>query len=163
MRRLRQPAPAPVYVTPQGFKKLSDELIALRTVERPEVVQEVADAAAQGDRSENAEYIYGKKRLREIDRRVRWLIKRLENAVVVDPREQGGDKIFFGARVTIEEDDDEHELHIVGVDEVDPNQGKISYRSPIGAALLGKSVDDEVTVHTPAGPRTLFVVDVTYK
>jgi transcription elongation factor GreB len=150
-------------VTPEGYKMLSRELTELRTVERPQVVAEVAAAAAQGDRSENAEYIYGKKRLREIDRRVRWLVKRLEAAVVVDPALQSGDKIFFGARVTIEENDEERELHIVGVDEIEPEKGKISYRSPIGSALLGKSVDDEVAVETPAGRRVLTIVDVEYR
>jgi len=153
----------PNHMTPEGFKKLTTELMNLRTVERPEVVQEVADAAAQGDRSDNAEYKYGKRRLREIDRRVRWLIKRVEAAVVVDPREQSGDKIFFGAHVVIEEGDDEHELHIVGVDEIEPDKGKISYRSPIGAALIGKTLDNEIKVRTPAGVRTLTVVDVSYK
>jgi transcription elongation factor GreB len=163
---MKTPVPTdhpPNHMTPDGFRKLSQELSELRKVERPQVVREVADAAAQGDRSENAEYIYGKKRLREIDRRVRWLIKRLEVSVVVDPAEQSGDKIFFGARVVVEEDDVERSLHIVGVDEIAPNEGKISYRSPIGAALLGKSVDDEVTVVTPAGPRTFTIVDVEYR
>ena len=94
--------PDPNYITPEGARKLSEELIRLRSVERPQTVREVADAAAQGDRSENAEYIYGKKRLREIDRRLNYLAKRLDHAVLVDPREQRGDKVFFGATVEIE-------------------------------------------------------------
>ncbi len=155
--------PQTTYITPDGFRMLRDEMLHLQTVERPKVVTEVSDAAAQGDRSENAEYIYGKKRLREIDRRVRFLSKKLEFCTVVDPREQSGDRVFFGATVVLEEDDKEFELKIVGVDETDPSIGKVSYRSPIGRALLGKEVDDEVRLTTPKGVRELYIVEVRYE
>jgi transcription elongation factor GreB len=152
------------YITLQGFERLQVELKHLLRVERPKVVQEVADAAAQGDRSENAEYIYGKKRLREIDRRVRWLQKRLEVLTVVDPAQQSGDKVFFGATLVLEEDgrDQELTLKIVGSDETDTERGHISWRSPIGRALLGRKVDDEVKVTTPAGPRMFVILEVDY-
>lgn len=157
-------APPPNYITPEGYKRLSDELQRLRTVERPRIVQEVADAAAQGDRSENAEYIYGKRKLREIDRRMRWLGKRLDAAVVVDPKEKRGDKIFFGATVVLEDDDGQTvEYQLVGEDETDAKRGKISWRSPLGQALLGRSLDDEVRVRTPAGMRVFTVTDVRYE
>lgn len=155
--------PPPNYITPAGYKRLVDEHIRLRTVERPKVCQEVSDAAAQGDRSENAEYIYGKKKLREIDRRMRWLGKRIDAAVVVDPKEKRGEKIFFGATVILEDDDgDEQSYQLVGEDEIDAANRRISWRSPIGAALLGRSVDDEVKVQTPAGVRRFTVVEVRY-
>ena len=151
------------YITPQGARKLSQELARLRSVERPKVVQEVADAAAQGDRSENAEYIYGKKRLREIDRRMRFLTKRLESAVVVDPAKQTGEKVFFGATVAIE---DEHgaraTYRIVGEDESDGKLGHVSWRSPIGRALLGKKAGDLVVLKRPIGELELEVLAVTY-
>lgn len=152
------------YITLRGFERLQDELKQLLRVERPKVVQEVADAAAQGDRSENAEYIYGKKRLREIDRRVRWLQKRLEVLTVVDPARQSGDKVFFGATLLLEEEgrDQELKLKIVGSDETDTEAGYISWRSPIGRALLGRRVDDEVKVTTPAGPRIFVILEVEY-
>ncbi len=153
----------PNYITPGGLKRLTDELARLRTVDRPKVVQEVADAAAQGDRSENAEYIYGKRKLREIDRRMRFLGKRIDAAVVVDPKQQRGGKVFFGATVLLEDDDgEEQELTLVGEDEIDVPRKRISWRSPIGAALLGKSEGDDVRVQTPAGTRTFTIVEIRY-
>jgi transcription elongation factor GreB len=153
----------PNYITPEGARRLADELVRLRTVERPRTVQEVADAAAQGDRSENAEYIYGKKRLREIDRRLNFLAKRLDNAVVVDPREQRGDKAFFGATIEVEDEDGARRTYVlVGEDETDSSRGRISWRSPIGRALLGKRQGDVVVVHRPAGAVEIEVVAVRY-
>jgi transcription elongation factor GreB len=154
----------PNYITPVGFKKLADELVRLRTVDRPKVVQEVSDAAAQGDRSENAEYIYGKKKLREIDRRMRWLGKRIDAAVVVDPGQQRGPKVFFGATVVLEDDDGEElTWKLVGEDEIEAGARRISWRSPIGAALLGKKEGDDVRVKTPAGVRRFSIVEVRYE
>lgn len=153
----------PAYITPSGARKLSEELARLRSVERPRIVQEVADAAAQGDRSENAEYIYGKKKLREIDRRMRYLTKRLEKAVVVDPAEQRGDKIFFGATVEVEDESGERRTYqIVGEDEIDSAAGRISWRSPVGRALLGKRAGDVITVRRPAGEIELEILSVRY-
>jgi transcription elongation factor GreB len=154
----------PNYITPAGFKRLADELHRLRSVERPKIVQEVSDAAAQGDRSENAEYIYGKRKLREIDRRMRWLGKRIDAAVVVDPAQKRGEKIFFGATVVLEDDDGKtEEYQLVGEDEIEPSRGRISWRSPIGTALLGKRLDDEVRVTVPSGVRTFVVTGVRYE
>ena len=153
----------PNYITPAGYKRLVDELTDLRTVQRPKVVQEVADAAAQGDRSENAEYIYGKRKLREIDRRMRFLGKRIDAAVVVDPAAKRGAKVFFGAVVVLEDDDGaELEWQLVGEDEIDAARRRISWRSPIGAALLGKKEGDDVRVTTPSGPRSFTIVEVRY-
>jgi transcription elongation factor GreB len=157
------PNPNPNYITPEGAKKLSDELVRLRTVERPKTVQEVADAAAQGDRSENAEYIYGKKRLREIDRRLNYLSKRLDKAVLVDPTQQRGDRAYFGARVEVEDEDGARRAYVlVGEDETDTAAGRISWRSPVGRALLGKRAGDVVLVRRPAGEVELEVVAVRY-
>lgn len=153
----------PNYITPEGAKKLSEELGRLRSVERPKTVQEVADAAAQGDRSENAEYIYGKKKLREIDRRMHYLTKRLESAVVVNPKEQRGEKIFFGATVDLEEETGTKRTYrIVGEDEIDSNAGQISWRSPLGRALLGKKAGDVITVRRPVGDLELEIISVRY-
>ncbi|WP_437640885.1 transcription elongation factor GreB [Sorangium sp. So ce854] len=153
----------PAYITPSGARKLSEELARLRSVERPRIVQEVADAAAQGDRSENAEYIYGKKKLREIDRRMHYLTKRLEKAVVVDPSEQRGDKVFFGATVEIEDEDGaRHTYQIVGEDEIDSASGRISWRSPVGRSLLGKRAGDVITVRRPAGEAEMEIISVRY-
>jgi transcription elongation factor GreB len=155
--------PDPNYITPEGARRLSDELLRLRTVERPKTVQEVKDAAAQGDRSENAEYIYGKKRLREIDRRLNFLAKRLDNAVLVDPKEQRGDKVFFGATVEVEDEAGTRSTYvIVGEDETDSARGRISWRSPVGRALLGKKAGDVVVVRRPAGETEIEVVAVRY-
>ncbi|CAN93736.1 MULTISPECIES: transcription elongation factor GreB [Sorangium] len=153
----------PAYITPSGARRLSEELARLRSVERPRVVQEVADAAAQGDRSENAEYIYGKKKLREIDRRMHYLTKRLEKAVVVDPSEQRGDKVFFGATVEIEDEDGARRTYqIVGEDEIDSAAGRISWRSPVGRSLLGKRAGDVITVRRPAGEAEMELISVRY-
>jgi transcription elongation factor GreB len=153
----------PNYITPAGFKRLVDELNNLRIVQRPKIVQEVSDAAAQGDRSENAEYIYGKKKLREIDRRMRFLGKRIDAAVVVDPNEKRGAKVFFGAVVVLEDNDgNEQEIQLVGEDEIDAARKRISWRSPIGSALLGKREGDDVRVVTPAGTKSFTVVEIRY-
>ncbi len=153
----------PNYITPEGARRLQDELGQLRSKERPKVVTEVADAAAQGDRSENAEYIYGKKRLREIDRRMRFLTKRLEAAVVIAPSAQSGDRVFFGARVRVEDEDGKETVYqIVGEDEIDLTQGRVSWRSPIGRALLKKTPGDTVLLRKPSGEVELTIVDVSY-
>jgi transcription elongation factor GreB len=152
------------YITPEGYKRLVDELTELATVERPKVVREVSDAAAEGDRSENAAYIYGKRRLREIDRRMGFLQRRLEHVQVVKSEEQQKDRVRFGAWVTVEDEEGEERVwHIVGVDEVDAKGGHISWKSPVGRALLGKHVDDEVKVRWDAGERELVVVGISYE
>ena len=154
-----------IYITPEGAERLRAELERLWKVERPRVTREVADAAAQGDRSENAEYIYGKKRLREIDRRLRFLSKRLDEVVVVGPGEVADRKrIFFGARVTLEDETGEEQCYrLVGRDEIDASRGFISVESPMGRVLLGKREDDEVTVERPAGPAVYVVHDISYE
>ncbi|MFS8068247.1 MAG: transcription elongation factor GreB [Byssovorax sp.] len=155
--------PNPNYITPEGARRLTDELARLGGVDRPHIVKEVTEAAAQGDRSENAEYIYGKKKLREIDRRMRYLRKRLEIAVIVDPSKQKGDKVFFGATVELEDEGGTRSTHqIVGEDEIDTKATKISWRSPIGRALLGKSVGDVITVRRPAGEIEIEILSVRY-
>jgi len=152
------------YITREGWDKLDQELKFLWKEERPKVTRAVSEAAALGDRSENAEYIYGKKRLREIDRRVRFLVKRVEdlNIVYPDPQQEG--KVFFGAWVTlIDEDDEEVTYRLVGPDEWDVKKGEISIDSPMARALLGKSIDDEVVVQTPKGERVLDIISIRYK
>jgi len=152
------------YITLEGAKKLRAELDQLWTVERPRVTQEVADAAAQGDRSENAEYIYGKRRLREIDRRVRFLSKRLDAITVVTEPPSDPSRAFFSAYVTVEDDDgDEHTYRIVGADESDMAKRFISIDSPVARALLGKRAGDEVVVRVPKGEVTYTVVRVEYR
>ncbi len=152
------------YMTPGGYRRLADELVHLAGVERPKVCREVSDAAAEGDRSENAAYIYGKKRLREIDRRMGFLQRRLDTATVVGPENAQPGRVFFGATVEVEDDQGEtHAYRIVGVDEVEAERGRISWRSPTGRALLGKRVDDAVTVRWHAGERELTVVKVSYE
>jgi transcription elongation factor GreB len=149
----------PNYITPTGYQKLSDELDFLLKRERPRVVQEVADAAAQGDRSENAEYIYGKKRLREIDRRLRFLAARLEHAAVIDPATPRGECVYFGATVDLEDEDGRAVTwQIVGVDETDPGAGRISWRSPLGRALLKRRAGDEVSFQKPGGEVMSYTV-----
>jgi transcription elongation factor GreB len=151
------------YLTPEGAKKLQQELSRLLHTERPRVVQEVSEAAAQGDRSENAEYIYGKKRLREIDRRIRFLTKRLDSAVVVESEKVAQKAVFFGATVEIRDGDGGLSTYtIVGPDEVDASAGRISFKSPIGQALLGKKVGDVVSVRRPAGEIELEIVAIRY-
>ncbi|AWB33307.1 transcription elongation factor GreB [Orrella marina] len=152
------------YITRQGYDRLRAELVHLMKVERPEVVQTVSWAAANGDRSENGDYIYGKRRLREIDRRMRFLTKRLEIAEVIDVGAQPHqDQVFFGATVQYLDPDEELvTVTIVGVDEADPLNGLISWISPVARALLKSREGDSVTLQTPAGPQTLEIVDVTY-
>jgi len=152
------------YITPAGYRKLAGELDFLRTKKRPEVVSALADAAAEGDRSENAEYIYRKRQLRQIDSRMRFLGKRLDIVVVVDPREQKRrDRVFFGATVTVENQDGERRtFSIVGSDEIDGAGGAISWQSPVGRALLGKEVGDAVLVRWEKGQRELTVTDIRY-
>lgn len=159
----RWPLASPNYLTPEGAEKLRAELSHLASVERPKVVSEVAEAAAQGDRSENAEYIYGKKRLREIDRRIRFLEKRLENAVVVQPGENAAAEVRFGATVgVVDEDGLSKSYTLVGPDEAAPAAGTVSYQSPLGKALLKRKVGDIVTVLRPAGPVELEIVSIRY-
>jgi transcription elongation factor GreB len=149
------------YITPEGAKSLMGELKKLIEGDRPRVVQEVADAAAQGDRSENAEYIYGKKRLREIDRRIHFLTKRLESAVVVRKEETRRDIVVFGATVEVEDEDGKRSRYtLVGADESDPARGKLSFKSPVGRALLKKKVGDVVTVTRPAGEIELEIIAI---
>ncbi|HET7672083.1 MAG TPA: transcription elongation factor GreB [Burkholderiales bacterium] len=150
------------YMTPAGFERLQAEKKRLLEVERPEVVKAVAWAASLGDRSENADYIYGKRRLREIDRRVRFLIKRLESAEVVQSSGRDTDQVFFGARVTVTGAAGERTVRIVGIDEVDPAQGCVSWVSPIAKALLKAREGDTVTLRTPAGEEKLEILEVTY-
>lgn len=152
------------YITPKGHKKLTDELEQLLRVERPEVTKLVQWAASNGDRSENADYLYGKKRLREIDRRVRFLTQRLDAAVVVDPAKITSGKVQFGATLTVSDEDGNVKTYsIVGVDEVDTARGRISWQSPIGRSLIGKEEGDEVLVKVPAGEVTLEIVKITYQ
>jgi transcription elongation factor GreB len=149
------------YITPEGAKRLVDELRKLVEADRPRVVQEVADAAAQGDRSENAEYIYGKKRLREIDRRIHFLTKRLDSAVVVRKDETRKDVVVFGATVDVEDEDGKRNRYtLVGADESDPAHGKLSWKSPIGRALLKKKIGDVVTVTRPLGEIEIEIIAI---
>ena len=161
----REPAtPAGVknYISLTGFARLKAELKQLVEVERPEVVKTVAWAASNGDRSENGDYIYGKKRLREIDRRVRFLIKRLENAEVVDASGRDTDQVFFGATVKLKMAGRIQELTIVGADEVDPGQGRVSWVSPVARALLKAREGDTVVLRSPAGEETIEILEVSY-
>jgi transcription elongation factor GreB len=154
----------PNYLTPEGAKKYAEELNKLLSVDRPRVVQEVADAAAQGDRSENAEYTYGKKRLREIDRRVRFLTKRLDAAVVVRTEEvQKIDEVRFGASVeVVDENGKKSRYQVVGPDEADPSSGRISFKSPLGASLMKKRVGDVIAVQRPAGEIEIEILTIEY-
>jgi transcription elongation factor GreB len=153
------------YITREGYKKLVDELTQLATVERPKVVREVSDAAAEGDRSENAAYIYGKRRLREIDRRMGFLQRRLKDVHIVESGEQKRDRIFFGAIVEVEDEDTGESLtfRIVGVDESDPKAGRISWQSPVGKALLGRKLGDSVKVKWHSGSRELTITEIKYR
>jgi transcription elongation factor GreB len=153
-----------VHITPQGARRLQDELERLWRVERPRVTREVAAAAALGDRSENAEYIYGKKRLREIDRRIEFLRKRFDVLVVVKPGEVARDRVYFGAKVTLEDEAGaECRYWLVGPDESDVESGAISVESPLGRVLMGKRCGDEVVVHRPAGRATYTVLAIRYE
>jgi transcription elongation factor GreB len=155
--------PARNYITPAGFARLRAELKHLVEAERPEVVRTVSWAASNGDRSENGDYLYGKKRLREIDRRVRFLIKRLEGAAVVDNAGRGDEQVFFGARVTVRSQDGAMRvLNIVGADEVDLARGRVSWISPVARALLKARAGDLVRLETPAGAEQLEILAVDY-
>ena len=157
-------ADAKNYMTPNGFRQLEDELRQLVRVERPKTVEVVSWAAGNGDRSENGDYIYGKKRLREIDRRIHFLTKRLESAEVVDPaRQTRRDQVFFGATVTyVDEAGAELTVTIVGVDEADFERGQVSHVSPVARALLRARIGDTVELRTPAGPQILEVLEIRY-
>ncbi|MBU0726546.1 MAG: transcription elongation factor GreB [Alphaproteobacteria bacterium] len=152
------------YITPEGLERLKEELRILRQIERPKVVEVVSWAAGNGDRSENGDYIYGKKRLREIDRRLRFLTKRIEIAVPVDPALQTNHaQVFFGATVTYcDSRDVERSVRIVGIDEVDHDKGEISWISPVARALLKARIGDLVKLRTPAGMEELEVLEIRY-
>lgn len=153
----------PVYITPEGHRALLDEYKELLRVERPRITAEVQYAASLGDRSENAEYQYGKKRLREIDRRLRYLKKRLEGTEILDPADFSGPVVRFGAWVTLEDEEGESQTYrIVGLDEIDAKIGLISYRAPLGKALIGASEGDVVSVQAPGGLRELEILSVRY-
>ncbi len=158
------PPGAKNYITPQGYQRIREELLQLIDTERPEVVKIVHWAASNGDRSENGDYIYGKRRLREIDRRIRFLTKRLDLAEVVDPSiHQGSDQVFFGATVTyLNGAGTEQTITIVGIVELDPLKGKISWVSPVARALTKSREGDVVTLTTPAGVDELEILNVTY-
>ena len=152
------------YITPAGFKKLADERARLWKVDRPKLVDTIAWAAGNGDRSENGDYIYGKKKLREIDRRLRFLRQRLDSAVVVDNAGKKHEKVYFGATVTFADaNGDERSVSIVGVDEIDLSQGRVSWVSPIATALLKGSVGDLVTLRTPRGDEEIEILDIRYE
>jgi transcription elongation factor GreB len=152
------------YMTPTGLKRLKDEYSHLIHKERPKVVETVAWAASNGDRSENADYQYGKKRLREIDRRLKFLLDRLEAAEVVDPTQVQSDRVLFGATVTIEDENGKESIYqIVGEDELDPKAGKISWKSPVARALLGKKREDSIQIQKPVGTAEVVIVDIEYK
>ncbi len=159
------PASTKNYVTPAGFKRLKDEALHLIDKERPDLVKVVQWAASNGDRSENADYIYGKRRLREIDRRIRFLTKRLDAAVVVDPAQrEASDQVFFGATVTVmHESGGENTYSIVGIDEADASRGRISWISPLARALLKAREGDTVVLRTPAGQEDIEVKSVVYR
>jgi len=158
------PAGQKNYMTPTGFKALQDELKLLVNEERPKIVEIVSWAAGNGDRSENGDYLYGKKRLREIDRRIRYLMKRLESAAVVDPKDQQKlEQVFFGATVTYaREDGSEHTVAIVGVDEADMQENKISWLSPLARGLMKAKIGDARQIRTPAGAETVEILSIRY-
>jgi transcription elongation factor GreB len=156
------PAGSKNYISPAGFARLQAERRELVEVERPEVVKTVAWAASNGDRSENGDYLYGKKRLREIDRRVRFLIKRLENAEVVRSSGRDTNQVFFGASVRVRSTAGERTIVILGLDEVDPRRGIVSWISPIAKALIKAREGDTVILRTPAGEEKLQILEVSY-
>ncbi|MGZ3769818.1 MAG: transcription elongation factor GreB [Bdellovibrio sp.] len=152
------------YITPDGLLKLRDEYHQLMHVERPKLVEVVAWAASNGDRSENADYQYGKRRLREIDKRVHFLTKRIEDAEVVDPKQMKGQTVLFSATVTLVDEDGEEVIYqIVGEDEFDPKNGKISWKSPVAKALMGKKIGDEVKIVKPAGEEFVTIEKIEFK
>src|SRR3954466_5438688 len=158
------PAGAKNYITPAGYQRIKDELLQLIDVDRPEVVKIVHWAASNGDRSENGDYIYGKRRLREIDRRIRFLTKRMDTAAVVDPSvHHGSDQVFFGATVTYcNRTGETHTVTIVGIDELDPLRGKISWVSPVARAITKAREGDVITLQTPLGADELELLSVEY-
>ena len=167
MSRYRQQSPkSSPYITADGAAKLRAEVRQLWKVERPQVTQVVHEAAKNGDRSENGDYIYGKRRLREIDRRVRYLTKRLEDATIVEEKPRDTSKVYFAAWVTLEDQDNSdappQRLRLVGSDEIDSAQNWISIDSPMARALIAKSVDDEVQVVTPEGERCFVITSIEY-
>ena len=159
------PAGSKNYITPAGFQRLKDEALHLLNRERPDLVKVVAWAASNGDRSENADYIYGKRRLREIDRRIRFLTKRMDAAEVVDPTaREATDQVFFGATVTVaDEQGGEVTYSIVGIDEADVSRGRLSWISPLARALLKRREGDEIIFKAPGGDQVLAIVSVEYK
>ena len=165
MTRYRKPpTPGSRYSTPEGAQRLRTELDELWRVQRPQVTRAVQEAAAQGDRSENAEYTYGKRQLREIDRRVRFLRKRLDGMVVVSRPPDDRSRIFFGAWVTVEDErGEEHTFRIVGPDELDPARRYVSMDAPLARALMGKRIDDEVTLEAPGGRKAYVVTAIRYE
>ena len=165
MPRYRAPQPAgSKFITAEGAGRLRAELDDLWRVQRPRVTQAVAEAAAQGDRSENAEYTYGKRQLREIDRRVRFLRRRLDGMVIVDRPPTDRSRVYFGAWVELEDDSGASvEYRIVGPDEIDPGRGYVSMDSPLGRALLRRALDDEISIEVPGGTRTLVIVAIRYE
>ncbi|MGH1398630.1 MAG: transcription elongation factor GreB [Alphaproteobacteria bacterium] len=161
----KQPAPETIhYMTPSGYKALAEEQDHLIHVERPKICEIVSWAAGNGDRSENGDYIYNKKRLREIDSRLRYLKKKLENCKIVDPKEQQGlERVYFGATVTYaREDDTEITVQLVGIDEADLSAGKINHLSPVGKALLKKEVGDIVLIRTADKAEEIEILDIAY-
>jgi transcription elongation factor GreB len=165
MSRWRPPsAKSSAYITAAGAKKLKEELTYLWKIERPQVTQAVHEAAKNGDRSENGDYIYGKRRLREIDSRVRYLSKRLEALTIVDRLPDDRSRVFFGAWVTLEDEGGQEKTYqIVGPDEFDVSQGKISMDSPLARALLGKRVDDEILLKKPESTEVLYISTIDYR
>jgi transcription elongation factor GreB len=158
-----QPAGFKNYMTPAGYRRMNDELRRLWDDERPKLVETITWAASNGDRSENGDYIYGKRKLREIDRRIRFLSKRIDNAEVVDNNGRQHDCVYFGATVTVaDEDGNERTISIVGIDELDPARGRVSWVSPIAKALMKAEVGDVVTLRTPGGAEQIEVVDIRY-
>jgi transcription elongation factor GreB len=156
--------PGSQFITAAGAARLRSELNELWKIERPRVTQAVSEAAAQGDRSENAEYTYGKRRLREIDRRVRFLRKRLDGMTIVDKPPSDPERVFFGAWITLEDDEGREQKHrIVGPDEFDMASGYISMDAPLARALMGKRLDEEIRVALPGGERTYVIVDIRYE
>jgi transcription elongation factor GreB len=154
---------AGAYITREGAKRLQEELARLLATDRPKIVQEVADAAAQGDRSENAEYIYGKKKLREIDRRIHWLTRRLESVTVVEARRGETTAVYFGAYVDVQDGEGTCATYrVVGEDEIDLQLGHISWRSPMGRSLLKRRVGDTVVLARPRGPVELTILAIRY-
>jgi transcription elongation factor GreB len=158
---------APIYMTPACAEQMRAELKDLLYVKRPDTVRRVSDAAAEGDRSENAEYIYGKRHLRKIDSRIHFLTKRIENAEIVDPVAQGknaADRVLFGATVTVADENGEEKIYaIVGADEYNGAKGLVSWKSPVGMALMRKEVGDVAIVKTPSGARELEILAIEYK